>query len=102
MDLTACTVSELSALLQQRRTSAREVAEAHLARIADVDGPHSFDGAPEAINAWCRVYEERALADAARADRRLSGDDAGPLVGVPIGLKDVFGIAGCPLTASSR
>jgi aspartyl-tRNA(Asn)/glutamyl-tRNA(Gln) amidotransferase subunit A len=102
VDLTASTVTELGALLQRRDASAREVAEAHLARIAAVDGPHSFDGSPDAINAWIRVYEERALADAARADERIADGDDGPLVGVPLGLKDLYGVAGQPLTGSSR
>jgi aspartyl-tRNA(Asn)/glutamyl-tRNA(Gln) amidotransferase subunit A len=102
MDLTACTVTELGALLHERRASAREVAEAFLARIAAVDGPHSFEGSPDAINAYIRVYEERALADAARADERLAAGDAGPLVGVPLALKDLYAVAGMPLTASSR
>ena len=102
MDLTACTVTELAALLQERRASAREVAEAHLRRIDEVDGPHSFDGSPDAINAFIRVYEERALADARRADERLAAGDAGPLCGVPVGLKDLYAVAGHPLTASSR
>jgi aspartyl-tRNA(Asn)/glutamyl-tRNA(Gln) amidotransferase subunit A len=102
VDLTASTVTELGALLQGRQASAREVAEAHLARIAAIDGPHSFEGSPDAINAWIRVYEERALADAARADERLAAGDAGPLVGVPLGLKDLYGVAGQPLTGSSR
>jgi aspartyl-tRNA(Asn)/glutamyl-tRNA(Gln) amidotransferase subunit A len=102
MDLTACTVTELGALLRERRASAREVAEAFLARIAAVDGPHSFEGSPEAINAYIRVYEDRALADAARADERLAAGDTGPLVGVPLGLKDLYGVAGLPLTGSSR
>ena len=102
MDLTAYTAAELGTLLRERRASAREVAEAHLARIAEIDGPHSFDGSPDAINAWIRVYEERALADAARADERLAAGDAGPLCGVPYGLKDLYAVAGEPLTASSR
>jgi aspartyl-tRNA(Asn)/glutamyl-tRNA(Gln) amidotransferase subunit A len=102
VELTAGTVTELAGLLRDRRASAREVAEAHLARIAEVDGEHSFEGSPGAINAWIRVYEERALADAARADERLAAGDAGPLCGVPYGLKDLYAVAGQPLTASSR
>ncbi len=102
MDLTACTAAELGRLLSERSASAREVAEAHLARIEEVDGPHSFEGSPDAINAWIRVYPERALADAARADERIAAGDAGPLTGVPLGLKDLYGVAGMPLTGSSR
>ena len=102
MDLTACTATELGALLRERTASAREVADAHLARIESIDGPHSFEGSPDAINAWIRVYPERALADAARADERLAAGGAPPLCGVPLGLKDLYAAAGHPLTGSSR
>ena len=102
MDLTACTATQLGVLLRERTASAREVADAHLARIEAVDGPHSFEGSPDAINAWVRVYPERARADAARADERLATGGAPPICGVPLGLKDLYAVAGHPLTGSSR
>ncbi len=49
-----------------------------------------------------RVYEDDALAAADRADARLAAGDASPLCGVPVGLKDLYAVAGKPLTASSR
>ena len=55
----------------------------------------------DSINAWVRVYEEDALAAAARADERLAQGDAPTLCGIPIGLKDLYAVAGKPLTASS-
>jgi aspartyl-tRNA(Asn)/glutamyl-tRNA(Gln) amidotransferase subunit A len=73
-----------------------------LARIRQRDGRQSFDGDPASINAWVRVYEEEALAAAGRADERLASSDAPPLCGIPIGLKDIYAVAGKPLTASSR
>jgi aspartyl-tRNA(Asn)/glutamyl-tRNA(Gln) amidotransferase subunit A len=98
---------EASALLARRSVSATELTSALLARIRDVDGTHSHEGDPGSINAWVRVYEEDALAAAARADGRL-GEAAvrrdGPapaLTGVPIGLKDLYGVGGKPITASS-
>ena len=69
---------------------------------------HSHDGDPASINAWVRVYEEDAIAAAVLADERLSAagvrrDGPAPvLTGIPLGLKDLFGVAGKPLTASSR
>ena len=69
---------------------------------------HSHEGDPGSINAWVRVYEEDALAAAAQADERLGeagvrrDGPAPPLTGVPIGLKDLYGVAGKPITASSR
>jgi len=92
-----------AAALARREVSASELTAACLARIREVDGPHSHDGEPDAINAWVRVYEDDAVAAAARADELLAGgDDLSPLVGVPVGLKDLYGVAGKPLTASSR
>ena len=101
-------VVEASALLQRRVLSARELVDACLSRIAERDGVHSHDGDEASINAWVRVYEEDARLAAAVADDRLSAaaverdGDAPRLCGVPIGLKDLYAVAGKPLTASSR
>ena len=106
-DITRLGVAELSDRLQRRELSAGEVTKALLARIREVDGTHSHEGSPGSINAWVRVYEEDALAAAARADERLGGSAVGRdgpaprLTGVPIGLKDLYGVAGKPVTASS-
>ena len=106
-DLAELGVVELSGVLQRREASASEVAASLLERIRNVDGTHSHEGDPGSINAWVRVYAEDALAAAARADERLSeagvrrDGPAPPLTGVPIGLKDLYGVAGKPVTASS-
>ena len=67
-----------------------------------LEGAHSHDGDPGSVNAWVRVYEEDALASAERADDRLAAGDAPRLCGIPIGLKDLYAVAGKPVTASSR
>jgi aspartyl-tRNA(Asn)/glutamyl-tRNA(Gln) amidotransferase subunit A len=95
-------VLEASRLLGERSLSAVELTEACLARIRERDGAHSHDGDPGSVNAWVRVYEEDALTAAAAADRRLEQGEAPPLCGVPIGLKDLYAVAGKPLTASSK
>jgi aspartyl-tRNA(Asn)/glutamyl-tRNA(Gln) amidotransferase subunit A len=95
-------VVDAAAALQAHELSSRELVEACLARIRERDGTHSFDGDPGSINAWVRVYEEDALAAAVRADERLAQGDAPALCGVPVGLKDLYAVAGKPLTASSR
>ncbi|HVW89282.1 MAG TPA: amidase, partial [Gaiellaceae bacterium] len=79
--------------LRRRALSSVELTEACLSRIRERDG---------AINAWVRVYADDARAAAARADARLARGDAPLLCGVPIGLKDLYAVAGKPLTASSR
>ena len=89
------TVGEAAALLRARKLSSRELTDACLARIAARDKP---------INAWVRTYPELARAAAAAADQRLAteGRRASPLCGVPVGLKDLYAVAGLPLTASSK
>jgi aspartyl-tRNA(Asn)/glutamyl-tRNA(Gln) amidotransferase subunit A len=95
-------VREAAAALRSRELSSKELVEGCLARIRERDGSHSYDGDPASINAWVRVYEEDALEAAARADDRLGQGDAPELCGIPIGLKDLYAVAGKPLTASSR
>lgn len=107
-DLTRLGVGEATTLLRQRSVSASELTAACLARIRECDGAHSHAGDPGSINAWVRVYEEDAVAAAAQADRRLSAagvrrEGMPPaLTGIPVGLKDLYGVAGKPVTASSR
>jgi aspartyl-tRNA(Asn)/glutamyl-tRNA(Gln) amidotransferase subunit A len=95
-------VVEASQLLAGRSLSSVELTEACLARIRERDGDHSHDGDAGSVNAWVRVYEEDARAAAKAADERLARGDAPPLCGIPIGLKDLYAVAGKPLTASSR
>jgi aspartyl-tRNA(Asn)/glutamyl-tRNA(Gln) amidotransferase subunit A len=104
-DVSDLGVLEAAAELRARRLSAHELAEAVLARIDERNGgAPSFDGAPDAVNAWARVYPDRALDMARAADERLSreGEDAPLLCGVPIGMKDLYSVKGLPVTASSR
>ncbi len=98
-------VLEARELLARRRLSALELTEACLRRIEQLNGgPPSADGSPEAINAWVRLYPELARAQARAADERLARDgrSAPSLCGIPIGLKDLYGVRGLELTASSR
>jgi aspartyl-tRNA(Asn)/glutamyl-tRNA(Gln) amidotransferase subunit A len=95
-------VEDAVATLRGRALSSRELVDACFARIAERDGAHSHDGDPDSINAWVRVYEEDAREAAAHADERLAAGDAPELCGIPIGLKDLYAVAGKPLTASSR
>ncbi len=94
-------VTEALSLLGEGSLSSLELVEACLRRIGERDGTHSHEGDPDSINAWVRVYEDDAIAAAKRADQILAGERP-PLHGVPVGLKDVYAVAGKPLTASSR
>ena len=95
-------VVEAIALLARRDASSRELVESCLARIRERDGAHSHEGDVGSINAWVRLYEDDALAAADRADAWLATGEAPALCGIPIGLKDLYGVEGKPLTASSR
>jgi aspartyl-tRNA(Asn)/glutamyl-tRNA(Gln) amidotransferase subunit A len=89
-DLTRLTAVETAAAIASRETSAVDVAQAHLDRIAAVDG---------AVHAFLHVDAEGALAQAARVD---AGEVTGPLAGVPLALKDVIVTKGVPTTVGSR
>jgi aspartyl-tRNA(Asn)/glutamyl-tRNA(Gln) amidotransferase subunit A len=93
-------VLEAASLLQARMVSSVELTSACLRRAEHV--------AP-AVNAWIRLYHDDALADARTADRRLSHRERRrtgrrpPLVcGVPLGLKEIYDVAGHPMTAGSK
>jgi 1-carboxybiuret hydrolase len=76
------------------RLRARDVAEASLDAIQDQN---------KALNCFTRVLEDEALTAADAVDRRLaSGEDVGPLAGVPFAAKNLFDIAGVTTLAGSK
>jgi aspartyl-tRNA(Asn)/glutamyl-tRNA(Gln) amidotransferase subunit A len=98
-------VLEAAGVLASGELSSLELTDACLRRIeARNGGPPTFEGAPDRINAWVRLYPDMARRHAAEADARRAreGDRAPLLCGIPIGLKDLYAVAGVPLTGSSR
>ena len=80
--------------VRTRRTSARDVVAAALARIATRD---------PAINAFTCVLGDEALAAAMRIDEAITaGRDPGPLAGVPFAVKNLFDVAGAVTLAGSK
>lgn len=54
------------------------------------------------LNAYLTVTAESALAEARAAEAAFKrGEDRGPLQGIPIGLKDLYDVAGVRTTAGS-
>ena len=93
-DLTRMTATEIATLVAGGETSAVEVTQAHLDRIAAVD---------DRVHAFLHVDTEGALAAARAVDeRRAAGEDLGPLAGVPVAVKDVLATRGVPTTVGSK
>ncbi|WP_341719442.1 Asp-tRNA(Asn)/Glu-tRNA(Gln) amidotransferase subunit GatA [Micromonospora sp. FIMYZ51] len=93
-DITRMTATQIAGLVAAGETSAVEVTQAHLDRIAAVDGR---------VNAFLHVDSEGALAAARDVDaRRAAGEQLGPLAGVPVAVKDVLTTKGVPTTVGSK
>jgi len=92
-DLTDLGVAAIRDGVRDGAFSARDVAEAHIARVA----------AAKALNAFLIETPEHALAAADAADRaRAAGETLKPLAGVPIGMKDLFCTVGVEARAASH
>lgn len=91
-ELTRLTIADARAGLKQKKFSAAEIADAHLAAIEKA----------RSLNAYVLETPERAAAMAKAADARIAKGDAGPLEGIPLAIKDMFCTEGVRTTACSR
>jgi aspartyl-tRNA(Asn)/glutamyl-tRNA(Gln) amidotransferase subunit A len=92
-DLVFLSAAEARRRLDARDLSARELTEAHLARIAALDGE---------LRCYLHVMTEVARKQAAAADARIARGESAPLTGIPVSLKDVLCTVDAPTTAASR
>lgn len=84
----------MSAELVAGSVTAVELTNAHLDRIAAVDGD---------VHAFLHIDREGALAQASAVDAsRKAGEKLHPLAGVPLALKDVLAQKGVPTTCGSK
>ncbi len=101
MDLHELTIHQAEALLKKREISSKELVKALLERI------DTFD---DTIGAYLTIDEKGALKQAEDADKRLAdltpdayaADDAPPLLGIPIALKDLLCTKGLKTTCASK
>jgi aspartyl-tRNA(Asn)/glutamyl-tRNA(Gln) amidotransferase subunit A len=91
-DLTRLTLTEARDALKAKTFSATELTRAHIDAVEK----------GRKLNAYVLETPEIALKQAAASDERLAKGEAGPLEGLPLGIKDLFCTAGVRTTASSR
>ena len=97
--ITDLNLSQMVAKLRTGEVSSREVTQAFLDRIGDLE-PH--------LHAFLTLTPEKALSQAEEADRRLAAwrntpdEQLPPLLGVPIAVKDVLCVADTRCTCGSR
>ena len=93
-ELAALGASEAADAVRTGAVSPVALVEACLARIEAHDG---------ALEAWAHVDAEGAFATARERDAEArAGRLRGPLHGVPVGVKDIFDVAGMPTTGGAR
>ncbi len=90
----AASIADMGRQLRSGATTSEALTQAALDRIAQTDG---------ALHAFVTLTQQRALADARRADAAFAaGQDAGPMQGVPYALKDIYDTAGIRTTCHSK
>ncbi|NMC12141.1 MAG: Asp-tRNA(Asn)/Glu-tRNA(Gln) amidotransferase subunit GatA [Chloroflexi bacterium] len=110
MELYEFPAYHLVEMIKRREVSATEVLESTLNRIAKVDGipgkieqEEGTDQQPDRIHAFITLTADRARQQAQAIDHAVvSGEEVGPLAGVPFTVKDIFCVTGTPSTAASR
>lgn len=86
-------LAELAAMFRSHALSMEQVTRAYLDRI---------DAVNARLGAFTFVAREGALSVAQSMDRLLgAGIDLGPLMGMPIAVKDLFSVTGMPTTAGT-
>ena len=88
------TIEELQERFRNRELTSRELTEALLRRIDEVE---------EDVGALITVTKDEALESADVADNRINGDgEITPLTGIPVTVKDIFCTKGVLTTCGSR
>lgn len=92
-DLTSLTIAQARAKLKAGDVTSVQLTEAFLRRI---------DALNPRLNVYLTVDPAGALAMARAADQRIAAGEDGPILGVPIAVKDVLNTAGLRTTAGSK
>lgn len=87
------TCQQIAAAVQGRKRSAREIADAALARAEEFQ---------EQFRAFIRITPDIAREQARQVDERVKKGETLPLAGVPFAVKDLFDVKGVPTTFGSK
>ena len=91
-DLTSLTLADAREGLAQKSFTALELTDAHLAAMEQA----------RVLNAYILETPEQAREQARAADAAIAKGEAGPLAGIPLGIKDLFATTGVRTTACSK
>jgi aspartyl-tRNA(Asn)/glutamyl-tRNA(Gln) amidotransferase subunit A len=91
-ELTKLTLADARAKLAAKEITSVELTEAHLVAAK----------ASDKLNAYVTLTPDIALEMAAKSDVRIAKGEAGPLEGLPLGVKDLFCTDGVRTTACSN
>ena len=91
-DLTSLTLADAREGLTQKSFTALELTDAHLAAMEKA----------RVLNAYVLETPEQARTQARAADATIAKGDAGPLAGIPLGVKDLFATTNVRATACSK
>ncbi|MGD9839034.1 MAG: Asp-tRNA(Asn)/Glu-tRNA(Gln) amidotransferase subunit GatA [Afipia sp.] len=91
-DLTSLTLADAREGLAQKSFTALELTDAHLAAMEKA----------RVLNTYVLETPEQARAQAKAADATIAKGEAGPLAGIPLGVKDLFATTGVRATACSK
>lgn len=93
----------MTPLNQLTLTQAREgLAQGEFTAVELADSYISAMEAARVLNAYTAETADKAREMAARSDARIRSGDAGPLEGLPLGVKDMFATEGVATTACSN
>lgn len=91
-DLTHMTLADARDALKAKKFSAVELTDAHTAAVS----------AAAPLNAYVLETPDQARAMAVQSDKKIAAGTAGPLEGIPLGIKDLYATKGVRTTACSN
>lgn len=93
MNLNQLTIAQAKEKLQKKEISALELTQACLSQIEKQNGE---------LNAFITICKNEAIDAAKKADEKITNGDNTPLLGIPIGLKDLYLTKGIKTTAGAK